>query len=335
MIAVKKRDSNIELLRNISMFLILVIHANFVALPHISYEEFVSNTTPSVVRFFIEAIGIVAVNIFVFISGWFGINTRKKSVLSFIYMVIFWLWGGYFVSIVFGQTSFSLGSFLEVLLLTEKDWFIKSYLVLMIIAPVLNAYTNNTNERIQRWVVFSFILFEVIFGWMTGGRRFFVDGFGPLHFIGLYLLAQYIHNKLYSSTTPNFLKRFFDMPKWVDLSVFFVSVIINTIFAVLCILFFKREVPSFWFAYSSPFVMFGSLYLFLFFTKLNLPYNKFINWLGASSFAAFLFHPRIGFLPRLSNTPCIRKTYRSEQARLFWLACPRRFSGRWFCFEKI
>lgn len=96
MIAVKKRDSNIELLRNISMFLILVIHANFVALPHISYEEFVSNTTPSVVRFFIEAIGIVAVNIFVFISGWFGINTRKKSVLSFIYMVIFWLWGGVF-----------------------------------------------------------------------------------------------------------------------------------------------------------------------------------------------------------------------------------------------
>lgn len=94
MIAVKKRDSNIELLRNISMFLILVIHANFVALPHISYEEFVSNTTPSVVRFFIEAIGIVAVNIFVFISGWFGINTRKKSVLSFIYMVIFWLGGG-------------------------------------------------------------------------------------------------------------------------------------------------------------------------------------------------------------------------------------------------
>jgi surface polysaccharide O-acyltransferase-like enzyme len=91
---VKVRESNIELLRNISMFMILVIHANFVALPKISYEELMSNTTPSVVRYFIESIGIVAVNVFVFISGWFGVRTRTKSVLSFIYQILFFLVGG-------------------------------------------------------------------------------------------------------------------------------------------------------------------------------------------------------------------------------------------------
>ena len=63
----KVRESNIELLRNISMFMILVIHANFVALSKISYDELMSNTTPSIVRYFIESIGIVAVNVFVFI----------------------------------------------------------------------------------------------------------------------------------------------------------------------------------------------------------------------------------------------------------------------------
>ena len=94
----KVRESNIELLRNISMFLILVIHANFVALPKIEYTELLSNTTPSVVRFFIESIGIVAVNVFVLISGWFGIRTRTKSVLSFIYQILFFLIGGAFSS---------------------------------------------------------------------------------------------------------------------------------------------------------------------------------------------------------------------------------------------
>ena len=90
----KVRESNIELLRNISMFMILVIHANFVALPKIGYEELMSNTTPSVVRYFIESIGIVAVNVFVLISGWFGVRPRTKSVLSFIYQILFFLVGG-------------------------------------------------------------------------------------------------------------------------------------------------------------------------------------------------------------------------------------------------
>lgn len=91
---VKVRESNIELLRNILMFMILVIHANFVSLPRIDIGELTSNTVPSVTRFFIESLGIVAVNVFVLISGWFGIRTRFKSVLSFIYQILFFLLGG-------------------------------------------------------------------------------------------------------------------------------------------------------------------------------------------------------------------------------------------------
>ena len=94
----KVRESNIELLRNLSMFMILVIHANFVALPKVEYSELMSNMLPAVTRFFIESLGIVAVNVFVFISGWFGVNTRTKSVLSFAYQILFFLvGGGYFI----------------------------------------------------------------------------------------------------------------------------------------------------------------------------------------------------------------------------------------------
>jgi surface polysaccharide O-acyltransferase-like enzyme len=91
---IKVRESNIELLRNISMFMILIIHANFVSLPHIQYNELTSNYLPSITRFLIESLGIVAVNVFVFISGWFGINTRAKGIFSFIYQILFFLLGG-------------------------------------------------------------------------------------------------------------------------------------------------------------------------------------------------------------------------------------------------
>ena len=190
---------------------------------------------------------------------------------------------------LFGNFSYTLNDLLECLILTEKDWFIKSYFVLMIISPILNSFTRTTEERIQRIVLSSFLLFEIIFCWMVGGRRFFVDGFGPLHFIGLYLLAQYIHNQIDTSTSPIIYRKLFSMSKWFDLIIWLVSVCLNTTIAVGCLLYFKK-IPSFLFAYSAPLVIIGSLYLFLFFSKIQLSYNRTINWIGASSFSVFLLH---------------------------------------------
>ena len=289
---VKVRESNIELLRNISMFMILIIHANFVSLPRIEYEELMANTVPSITRFFFESLGIVAVNVFVFISGWFGIRPRTKSVLSFIYQILFFLLGGGILFILIGKATFSVDWLLDAFQLSNKDWFIKSYLVLMIIAPILNAYTNNAEEKTQRYVMIAFFLFEAIFGWVLGGRRFFVEGYGPLHFIGLYITAQYIHNQIGLETTPVFLKRLFQMPKWADIIVFFLTVILNTSLVFLGSEYFHNVRPFFRvaYAYSNPLVIIGALYLLLFFSKMDLPYVKIINWLGASSFAVYLFH---------------------------------------------
>ncbi len=288
----KVRESNIELLRNISMFMILVIHANFVSLPRIGYEELASNTTPSIVRFVIESFGIVAVNVFVFISGWFGVRTRASSVFSFIYQILFFVGGGGILFILLGKSQLSISGLLDIFQLSAKDWFIKSYFVLMIIAPVLNIFSKEAEEKTQRYVVLSFFLFEAIYGWVTGGRRFFVDGYGPLHFIGLYLTAQYIHCHLQKETVPVILKKIFTLPKWVDLSIFLISVIMNTALVVTGIYLMKssESIHGLVYAYSNPITIIGALYQLLFFSKVKMPYVKVINWLGASSFAVYLFH---------------------------------------------
>lgn len=285
------RESNIELLRNISMFMILVIHANFVSLPKIEYSELMTNTIPSVSRFFIESLGIVAVNVFVFISGWFGIKTRTKSVLSFIYLILWYLIGGG-LFMLFGVKSFSLEWLLGVFQLTPGDWFIKSYFVLMIIAPILNSYTKNTDEKTQRYVMLAFMLFEAIYGWAAGGRRFFVNGYGPLHFIGLYITAQYIHNFTMDGLMPSWIRKLVQMPKWVDMTIYLLTVILNTFFVVAGSMYFgsTQGIRGLAFAYSNPLVVVGALYLLLFFTKVKMPYMKLINVMGASSFAVYLFH---------------------------------------------
>lgn len=56
-----------------------------------------------------------------------------------------------------------------------------------------------------------------------------------------------------------------------------------------------KVAPSLWhrygklFLYNSPIVVISSVYFCLFFTKLNMC-SKFINFVGASSFAVYLIH---------------------------------------------
>ena len=297
------------------MFMILIIHANFVSLPRFEYDELISNTSSSLIRFLIESFGIVAVNIFVFISGWFGINTRKKSVLSFIYLILFYLGGGYILFIILKETSFSFEGILDVFQFTSRGWFVKAYLLLMILAPVLNSFCKNSEEKTQRYVVIAFLLFEAVYGWVGGSRSFFDDGYGPFHFIGLYLLAQYVHNQINNVDTPNLIKKLVQLPKWADLGVFVVTIIINTCMVYYGSLFMGKVTPVFnaTYAYSNPFVIIGAFYLLLFFSKLNIPHNKVINWLGASSFAVYLSH----------SEPTVRERFFTPQIQFIY----HNFSG--------
>lgn len=61
------RQSNIELLRIITMLLVMVVHANFFSLGSPSTKEFQAFPQISITRFFIQSISICCINIFVLI----------------------------------------------------------------------------------------------------------------------------------------------------------------------------------------------------------------------------------------------------------------------------
>ena len=85
----KTRNSNIELLRIIAMIMILGLHVNFLAIGEPSTEDIVSLPLLSFIRVFIEQICIVGVNVFVLISGWFGINSKPKGIVQFLFQSLF------------------------------------------------------------------------------------------------------------------------------------------------------------------------------------------------------------------------------------------------------
>ena len=154
--ALKVRKSNFELLRNLAMFMVLMIHANFISLPRPLSDELVAAPFATTFRYFVESLGIVCVNVFVLISGWFRVNASLKHVLGFVFQVLFFWVGGYAACLMVGRAEFSYNGILECFALTKWDWFIKAYAVLLIISPILNIFADKVSEKQYRNVLVAF-----------------------------------------------------------------------------------------------------------------------------------------------------------------------------------
>lgn len=283
-----KRISNIELLRSIAMFMILLLHANFLALPYPTLEMLLEEPICQISRYLLESLCIVSVSIFVYISGWFRIRTRISSIANFLFQVFFF-WGiGYILLLILGIANYSTTELLHGLAIRHYDWFVKAYLFLFVLAPILNIFIDNSTEKLQRNVILFFFLLEFIYCWI-GGARFFMEGYTPFMFIGYYLLAQYVRQYINMPNINNWFIKLFRFSNKTDLSLYFLFAIINTTLIIIFYI-YGYSIKGKMYGYDNPLVYLGGFYLFLFFIKTPIKYNKIINNIGISSFSVYLLH---------------------------------------------
>lgn len=195
--------------------MVLILHANFYSLGVPTVEEMASVPIPTLLRVLFESLAICSVNVFVLISGWFSIKPTKKGLLNFIFQCLFFLCGTYIVMLLFGLAPFEKMRLASCFLLFRWGWFIKAYLLLYIMSPILNAFVESVNERIFRLVLLLFFGYQLLFGWLVPGVTYFDNGYSVLSFFGLYLLARYVY--IYSP-------RVFSLSKKVNLIIFLISV---------------------------------------------------------------------------------------------------------------
>ena len=86
----KVRQSNIELLRIIAMFFVLIGHANGVVMGMLSPVEIETATLSSFIRILFMSIAIGGVNIFVLISGWFGVRANYRGLAKLLFQFFFY-----------------------------------------------------------------------------------------------------------------------------------------------------------------------------------------------------------------------------------------------------
>jgi surface polysaccharide O-acyltransferase-like enzyme len=263
------------------MFLVLTLHGYGVALGLPSKAEFLLSPLSVSVRSVIESLSIVCVNVFVLISGWFGIKPSIKGFASFLFQCLFFSACISVFAPLFGiGEPFSWADIGHVFFFGKYYyWFVKCYLCLYILSPILNTFVQSADRKTFLIVLLGFFAIQTIYGW-TGTMGDFDRGFSVVSFVGLYLLARYI--KLHGGSA-------FRFNKWADLFLYFGLSFILAASYIVSITQGLEKVASHLFVYINPLVIVSSVFLLLFFSKIDIK-SATINYLARSAFAVYLLH---------------------------------------------
>lgn len=277
----KIRLSNLELLRLIAMFGVLIVHTDFGALGFPDKEELTATPLYSTIRTLIEFIAIVAVNVFVLISGWFGITFKWRGLCNLLFQCFFFFSVITFSLAALGKLDVTnWGALYKCLMFSDNAWFVKCYIGMYIFAPIMNAFVESADRLIFKRVLICFFVFQSLYGWFSNGAAFIEEGYSAFSFMGLYLLARYIH--IYQP----------EIAKWSGKTDLFVYLAISIMSAVIFMGSNLLDKPFFgilMFKYTNPLTIAAAMHLLLAFTKWRFT-SKVINSIAASCFAVYLMH---------------------------------------------
>lgn len=189
----KVRLSNFELLRIVCMLMICLLHAHTFVSGNPTKTEIVNSPLPSFLRVFIYYLTIVSVDVFVLISGWFGIRFSLKKLSSLLFQVLFFVVVGGIIC--FDQLQhLSIGGILGAFVMGNSEyWFIKVYLLLMLFIPIINSYIENTSKKQFKFVLLGGFAFLFFYGWLfPDSTDWILHGYSFPCFVYLYILGRYL-----------------------------------------------------------------------------------------------------------------------------------------------
>lgn len=283
------RKSNFELLRLICMFLVLVLHSNFLSIGAPVYSD-----TPKgefFIRNLIEVVPFIAVNVFILISGFFSIRPNVKSIINLLFCCLFYSVGVRLVYYIICWSTDSqpqFGFWDSFLFISNSVWFVADYLMLMIFAPILNAFVEKVSNRALIITVGLMLFFAFYFGLIRGDLVEYISGFSFVTFILLYLIGRVLHqNKVWIE---NHIRPFFIWGGYIiGMLVFYALVSFVGIRGHVFYFYLDNLGTSRVFTYTNPFVILSAVCFFMLFMRKEFVSPK-INKLAKSVFAILLIH---------------------------------------------
>lgn len=279
-----ERSSNFELLRIVAMIMILNLHTFYPV--DVTYENLLNgNLFVDYVR---ESLSIVGPNLFVLLSGYFGIKWKTEKFIWIIFETLFFVLVIYLVAVILGHTEFGLMKlFYTINVLPRRCyWFISVYLLLYLVAPAFNAFCSSVSVKQFRTFLILFFFFQ--FYYALFGEKEFDSGYSLASFIGIYCVGRYIRMNEDKS-------KFFNLKRKNYLLISMLLILLIAGYVISIRNFGHKDhhftVHTIWggLTYNNPLVLLLSLTIFMYFSKLKFQ-NKLVNYIGASALSVYLLH---------------------------------------------
>ncbi|KNZ42059.1 acyltransferase [Acetobacterium bakii] len=275
------RQSNFELLRIISMLMIVGLHyfngdmgGALSQLTQTDYNYYVT--------YFFESMFIVGVNTFVLITGYFQINKKCvqiNKVIELLFIMTFYGLFFYSIALILGWQSFSIVGTIKAAfpILIGLKWFIKVFIILYLLIPFLNAGLNQLTKKIYQTFLVIMLFFFSFYPSFLPNSPVTDNGYGIITFVLMYAIGGY-------------LKKFYEPngTKSIYFSGYILCATITFAFSLFVVLVLGRDNSQVW-GYNFIFNVFGSVLLFLFFSKLNIKSKK-INYVASFVLGVYFIH---------------------------------------------
>lgn len=287
-IEVKKRLSNFELLRIVSM-LIIVMHHYVVNSGLIDVIRNNPLNLYSLVLLVLGWGGKTAINCYILITGYFMCNqniTRKKF-FKLLSEVLFYNIVIYCIFVISGYEVFSIKSFIKNIwpISEVSNGFVSGFLIFYLLIPYLNILIKNMN-KVQYMFLLSILL--SVYTLLPSLLKIKVVMNYVTWFSIIYLIAAYIRvypEKIYDK------KKLWQILSLVTVLLSWVSVVVFVYIAVIAK---KKDIiyaAYFWVNDSNRILaLVTAISVFMYFKNLNIPYNKFLNNIAACTFGVLLIH---------------------------------------------
>ncbi len=304
----KTRKTNLELLRVLAMFMVIVLHT----LGHGGVlNTYTFGQAGYYVIWLIESLCLVAVNCFVLITGYFMVESQTKlsRILKLMTQVWFYSVLSLFVAKFLFKQPIGLKSLVCALfpLTGQQYWFATAYAVLLALTPLINKLIHSMDRKAHLKAIglllSVFCVIPTIFFW---GRKPLGYGYDFAWFIVLYFVAAYI--RLYGISLSGKKCAFGYL--LASLIGFASNIVLGIATKVA---FGSPKRMDLMFVYNAiPFFV-AAVFLFAAFTKLTVK-GEFLNWIsraGVYVFGGYLItdHALIREpLWKLINLPAIAQT---------------------------
>lgn len=272
-----ERQSNLELLRILSMFGVLTSHS-LTAMYDLHTANF---SLPNEIRVYIMNASVLAVNCFVLISGYFQIKQSWRGFVKLLSPCFFYVLFFSLIAFFMGKMNIKEMVIRSIFPLTETNmWFLITYFGLFLLSPLLNT-AFNAQDKIQRIITLICLLFiDVYLGYMHQSKEITIDGYHLIHFVVIYYLGSFVKSINLKISNLRLL--------WGG---YFFLVLLMTMFHMIKMVFSPIAIV-YSMRYNSPSVKFVSLFLFILFTQLNIKSKK-INWIASSVLAVYIISEQL------------------------------------------